>query len=154
MLSTEQMTRRTNCMSDFGSNGSASGLAMKACAWCEQLLERPRYCKRCRAVSYCGSQCQRLHWFALHRGSCRDKSLPHKLLRRVRRWWHRTHESAKVHVQSTRRCARRIRRRIRRRARKAALSLLLGIVGVVDALPGILWTTLFVMVLLLTVTWA
>ena len=98
------------------------GYAMRSCAWCEQLLERPLYCKTCRAASYCGSHCQRLHWFAAHRGSCRGETAPHKLSRRMRRWWRRARQSADARVRRARRCARRLRRRLRRRAR----ALLLG----------------------------
>ena len=34
-----------------------------------------RRCARCRAVSYCSAECQRMHWKKEHRAQCCDKDM-------------------------------------------------------------------------------
>jgi len=44
-------------------------LARWRCAMCDRHLCKVRVCGRCRLVSYCGRECQRVHW-AQHKAAC------------------------------------------------------------------------------------
>lgn len=40
------------------------------CKQCGKKLDHPRLCGRCRAVQYCGTECQKAHWRAGHKHAC------------------------------------------------------------------------------------
>ena len=46
--------------------------ACAACAAVEPALGTYQKCAACRSVRYCGAECQRAHWKAVHTGECKE----------------------------------------------------------------------------------
>jgi TPR repeat protein len=46
------------------------------CANCQKVAVELHHCSRCKAVMYCGTHCQKLHWKAGHKMDCVDEMGP------------------------------------------------------------------------------